>query len=69
MKTVKVIARDQIINPATGKIYDDEGLHALDGYFEKDVNVKEPYDEIALVNNIRTKYPKTEYWDFEIIKE
>ena len=67
MKTVKVIARDRIINPATGERYDDEGLRALNGYFEDYFHLKEPYNEIALVNEIRTKYPKTEYWDFEII--
>ena len=38
-------------------------------YYEDYFHLKEPYNEIALVNEIRTKYPKTEYWDFEIIKE
>lgn len=33
MKRYRLIARQQIINPQTHQVHDDEGLKALDGYW------------------------------------
>lgn len=33
MKSYRLIARQQIINPQTHRVHDDEGLKALDGYW------------------------------------
>ena len=35
MKQIKVIARERITDPSTKKIHTDEGLRALDGYYEE----------------------------------
>lgn len=34
MKRYRLIARQQIINPQTHRVHDDEGLKALDGYWQ-----------------------------------
>ena len=44
MKLIKVIARERIIDPSTKKIHTDEGLRALDGYYEETIEVDESYD-------------------------
>lgn len=37
MKRYRLIARQQIINPQTHRVHDDEGLKALDGYWESPI--------------------------------
>ena len=46
MKRVKITGRENIINPVTGKHYDDESLRALNGIKEAVVEVnEEDYDQ------------------------
>lgn len=66
MKKIKVIARANILSK-TGEIHSDEGLRALDGYFEDTLSVEDNYDIPALVEQYEEKYPKIQGWDFEII--
>lgn len=65
MRKIKVIARANIISK-TGEIHSDEGLRALDGYFEDTLSVEDNYDIKSLVDLYEEKYPKIQGWDFEI---
>ena len=68
MKKIKLIARQMIINPSTGKVHSDEGLRALNGYFEDIKEVDETYDEISLILQYEEVYPEIKGWDFQIIE-
>lgn len=48
MKNIRVIAREEIIDPKTGKAHDDTGLIALDGYYQQDFQVHDVYDQNTL---------------------
>jgi hypothetical protein len=37
MKRIKIIARQHIIDPNTGKLHNDQGLMALNGYYESGI--------------------------------
>ena len=37
MKHIKIIARQRIIDPHTGKMHNDQGLMALNGYYESEI--------------------------------
>ena len=46
MKRVKITGRENIINPVTGKHYDDESLRALNGIKKTVIEVnEEDYDQ------------------------
>ena len=61
MKKICIVARERIINPSTGKSHSDDGLRALDGYFE-DVE-----DAHAYLKTI--KYPRDYLFDaLEVIE-
>ena len=67
MKKIKMVARAMIINPETNRIYTDEGLRALDGYFEDIVEVEDDYDASELVSSYEELYPELAGRDFQII--
>lgn len=59
MKRVRIIARKQIYKGATNKIHDDEGLKALDGYFEGNIwEVDDNFDETALREKLIDEFEK-----------
>ena len=66
MKKIKIIAREMIINPTTGKVHPDEGLRALNGYFEDIKEVAENYDKISLILQYEEQYPEIKGWNFQI---
>ena len=68
MKKIRIIARQMIINPSTGKVHTDEGLRALNGYFEDIKEVEETYDIIPLILQYEELYPEIKGWDFQIIE-
>lgn len=60
-KHVKLIARERIINPSTGRVHDDIGLRALNGYYESpfvEFDSNEDEDEIfkTLVLRFKSEY-------------
>lgn len=69
MKHIKIIARENIINPNTGKMHDDEGLFALDGYFESKIfEVDDSDNEETLISKFEEDNPKVKGFNFEIIE-
>ena len=68
MKTIKIIAREKIINPRTGNVHSDEGLRALDGYFEDIKEVEDKYNGTSLILQYEELYPEIKGWDFQIIE-
>lgn len=68
MKTIKIIAREKIINPHTGNVHSDEGLRALDGYFEEIQKVEDKYNSTSLILQYEELHPELKGWDFQIIE-
>lgn len=68
MKKIKTIARQMIINPNTGKVHSDEGLRALNGFFEDTKDVADNYDKLSLVLQYEELYLEIKGWDFQIIE-
>lgn len=68
MKRVKVIARERIINPTTGRYHDDIGLMALNGYYENVVDVEDDYNKMSLVLHLEETHPELKGRSFEIIE-
>lgn len=66
MKTVKIIARQQIINTSTGKFHDDIGLKALNGYCEWYVEVEDVHDVDTVIDKFVEDNPEYRSADFEI---
>ena len=66
MKKIRIIAREKIFNPNTGKRHSDEGLRALNGYFEDIVELNDNYDKISLILKYEEMYPRISGWDFQI---
>lgn len=66
MKNIKVVARDEIINPETMQVYDDDGLRILDGYHEEIVPVDEPYNIDAFMQKYEDDHPELKGWSFEL---
>lgn len=65
MQKIKIIGRQKIINTSTGKIHDDDGLKALNGYIEKDIFYSgENIDKI--IDEIISKHPDFANADYEI---
>ena len=66
MKKINIIARQRIIDPYTRKVHNDDGLRALNGYFEDVVTVDEPFDEITFVLKYEETHPELKGWNFQI---
>ena len=69
MKKVKIIARQRIINFAESGIHSDEGLRALDSYFEVEKVVNEDSEKLSLIIQLEEQNPEIKGWDFEIIEK
>lgn len=67
MKKIGIIARQRIIDSTTKKIHNDDGLRALNGYFEDVVLVEEPFDETTFVLKYEEDHPELKGWSFQII--
>ena len=68
MKKVKIIARERIIDPATGRRHTDAGLMALNGYYEDVIDVEDDYNKISLVLHLEEMHPELKGRLFEIIE-
>lgn len=68
MKTIKVIARERIIDPTTGRCHNDTGLMALNGYYENVIDVEDDYNKTSLVLYLEETYPELKGRSFEIIE-
>lgn len=69
MKKIKLIARERIINPATGKCHSDEGLMALNGYYETaPFEVVDDFDPNTIVLKFEEKHPEYHSWNYQIIE-
>ena len=68
MKKIKIIAREKIINLRTGNVHSDEGLRALDGYFEEIHEVEDKYNSTSLILQYEELHPELKGWDFQIIE-
>lgn len=66
MKTLKIVAREAIINPSTNKIHDDDGLKALGGYYEKIIKVEDEYDIATVINDFCVENPNFKDSNIEI---
>lgn len=66
MKKICIVAKERIINPSTGKIHSDDGLRALDGYFEDVIEVDDNYNEISLLLQYEEEHPEIKGWNFQI---
>lgn len=68
MKRICIIARQRIIDPRTKKIHNDDGLRALNGYYEDVVSVEEPFDEVSFILAYEEEHPDLKGWNFQILK-
>ena len=68
MKRIAVIARQRIIDPKTWKIHTDEGLRALNSYYEDIVIVEEPFDETTFILQFEAEHPELRGWNFQLCK-
>lgn len=66
MKHIKLVARQKIINPSTGEIYDDNGLRALNGYYEKVIEIDDSSDVRTVVSDYLDKHPELNGFDIKI---
>ncbi len=66
MKTVKIIARQEIINATTGMLHDDTGLKALNGYCEQYVEVEDVQDITTVIDKFIVDNPNYRSANFEI---
>lgn len=70
MKTIKIIAREEIISPS-GKLHNDEGLKALNGYVEETVTVDDEKDFSDIGEEFIKKHNLSAFWNisFEEVSE
>ena len=67
MKHIKIIARQNIIDPHTGKPHNDQGLMALNGYYESEIiEVEDSYDENTVIINFGKLHPDVKADTYEI---
>lgn len=71
-KLANIIARKRIINPATMKIHDDQGLFALDGILYGKLRECSPSDDDAeimqlLINEFEADHPDFFADDYELV--
>lgn len=66
MKKYHFIARQKINNPSTMKIHDDEGLKALDSYYEEWVISNTAESIEILLSRFEKNHPELAGWDIEI---
>lgn len=67
MKHIKIIARQRIIDPYTGKIHNDQGLMALNGYYESEIiEVEDSYDKNTVILNFEVLHPEIKADTYEI---
>lgn len=68
MKKVRIIARERIIDPKTGRKHNDAGLMALNGYYEDVIDVEDDYNKTTLVLRLEEVRPEFKGCSFEIIE-
>lgn len=68
MKKIRIIARQRIINPHTMKVHDDNGLRALNGYYEDVITVEVPFDETSFVLQFEEAHPELKGWNFQLVE-
>ena len=68
MKKIRIIARQRIINPHTMKVHDDNGLRALNGYYEDVITVEVPFDETSFVLQFEEAHPEIKGWNFQLVE-
>ena len=68
MKKICIIARQRIINPHTMKVHDDNGLRALNGYYEDVITVEAPFDETSFVLQFEEAHPELKGWNFQLVE-
>lgn len=66
MKKIRVIARERIINPRTGKVHTDAGLMALNGYYENLFEVDDAYNTTMFILGLEERNPELMGRAFEI---
>lgn len=67
MKYIKIIARQRIINPHTGKSHSDQGLMALNGYYESEIiEVGDFYDKTTVISEFENLHPEVKADIYEI---
>lgn len=67
MKHIKIIARQHIIDPYTGKLHNDQGLMALNGYYESEIiEVEDSYDKNTVIINFKKSHPDIKADNYEI---
>lgn len=68
MKKIRIIARQRIINPHTMKVHDDNGLRALNGYYEDVITVEVPFYETSFVLQFEEAHPELKGWNFQLVE-
>lgn len=68
MKKVRIIARERIVDPTTGRRHSDAGLMALNGYYEDVIDVEDDYNKSTLVLRLEEIRPELKGRSFEIIE-
>lgn len=59
MKQYRLIARQRLINPSTKRLYDDEGLKALDAFWASPVyEYEDSIHKTVIANELIEKYEK-----------
>ena len=67
MKHIKIIARQHIIDPHTGKLHNDQGLKVLNGYHESEIiEVEDLYDRNTVILNFEKLHPDIKADTYEI---
>ncbi len=61
LKRIKIVARQMIIG-----IHNDDGLKALDGYYEEILEIINKFDPIRIVENFEKEHPEFASWDIQI---
>ncbi len=70
MKKIKIIARQNILNAYTKKPLDDQGLRALDGYFESELyTVEDSYDADSLIEKFIKAHPEIKADTYTIFEQ
>lgn len=70
MKKIKIIARQNILNAYTKKPLDDQGVRALDGYFESKLyTVEDSYNADSLIDKFNKDYPEIKADTYTIVEQ
>lgn len=70
MKHIRIIARQCIIDPHTGKLHNDQGLMALNGYYESEIiKVEDSYDKNTVILDFEKSHPDVKADTYEICEQ